>query len=75
MDTVKGKSRVPRERVLEEHRDGSPHLTVCEQGGIHHYPSRTSALGSSGPSQVATDGYRDGWDRAFAKKKTGGAPS
>lgn len=37
-------------------------------------PSATKAAGS-GPAQVASEDYRDGWDRIFGAKRAEGLPS
>ena len=62
---------VPKELVVVEHADGSPHITVGverEEGSrevtvqLRHYPPARRRA-SDGPAVVATPAFRAGFDR------------
>ncbi len=64
-------SKVTKEDVLHEHRDGSPHITIDrEKKALNHYASgcpfaraaQEAKRSSHGPAQVATEAYRSNWD-------------
>jgi len=50
--------------VCLEHKEGHVYAVV------HEVPSMVATMDRSGPAQVATDDYRQGWDRIFGSRPT-----
>lgn len=78
------KPKVEKEQVLTAHQDGTPHVTVDQQGLLHHYARGCEAarrqrleartgITSSGPAKVTSDAYRSGWDNINWGSKPGAA--
>jgi hypothetical protein len=77
-------SKFAKELVLDEHGDGSAHITVDEAGKLKHYArgcpvqrgqGAAARASSGGPPKVTSDAYRAGWDAVSWGAKPSGAPS